>query len=34
LLAQGMAYPCWMSEEKLNEIREMQMVSKIIPGIY
>ena len=34
LVTQWLAYPCWMSEEKLNEIREMQTVSKIIPWIY
>lgn len=34
LVAQGLAYPCWMSEEKLNDIREMQTAAKKIPGIY
>lgn len=34
LVAQGLAYPCRMSEEKLNEIREFQTANKIIPGIY
>jgi len=34
LVAQWLAYPCWMSEERLNEIREMQTVSRIIPWIY
>lgn len=34
LVAQGLAYPCRMSEEQLNEIREMQTAAKIIPGIY
>ena len=34
LVAQGLAYPCRMSEERLNEIREMQTASKQIPGIY
>lgn len=34
LVAQGLAYPCRMSEDKLNEIREMQTANKLIPGIY
>ena len=34
LVAQGLAYPCRMSEERLNEIREIQTASKQIPGIY
>ncbi len=34
LVAQGLAYPCRMSEERLNEIREMQTANKQIPGIY
>ncbi len=34
LVSQGLAYPCRMSEDKLNEIREFQTANKIIPGIY
>lgn len=34
MVAQGLAYPCRMSEDKLNEIREMQTANKLIPGIY
>ena len=34
LVAQGLAYPCRMTEERLNEIREMQTISRIIPWIY
>lgn len=34
MVAQGLAYPCWMSEEELNATREMQMANKLIPGIY
>lgn len=34
LLSEGKAYPCWMSSDELNSIREQQMKSKITPGIY
>lgn len=34
LIEKGLAYPCWMSEDELNEIRERQMKNKQIPGIY
>ncbi|MBR4634297.1 hypothetical protein IKO50_05140 [bacterium] len=34
LIEKGLAYPCWMSEEELNEIRDQQMKNKQIPGIY
>lgn len=34
LVAEGLAYPCRMTEEELNATREMQMAAKIIPGIY
>jgi len=34
LVAQGKAYPCWMSAEELNSIRDQQMKTKIAPGIY
>jgi glutamyl-tRNA synthetase len=34
LVAQGLAYPCWMSSEQMESIREEQMKTKKIPGIY
>jgi glutamyl-tRNA synthetase len=34
LLAQGLAYPCRMTEAELNAIREQQTQAKQIPGIY
>ena len=34
LIEKWLAYPCWMSEEELNEIRDQQMKNKQIPGIY
>jgi glutamyl-tRNA synthetase len=34
LLAQGLAYPCRMTEEELNTIRDEQMKAKKTPGIY
>lgn len=34
LIEEGVAYPCWMSEEELNEIRDQQMKNKQIPWIY
>lgn len=34
LIEKELAYPCWMSEEELNEIRDRQMKSKQVPGIY
>jgi len=34
LIERGLAYPCWMSEEELNAIREKQMAQKKLPGIY
>ena len=29
-----MAYPCWMSSEQMESIREEQMKTKKVPGIY
>ena len=34
LIERGLAYPCWMTEDELNEIREKQMAQKKLPGIY
>ena len=34
LIAQGKAYPCWMSPDELDSIREQQMKTKVTPGIY
>ena len=34
LLAEGKAYPCFLTEEKISEIREKQEKEKIAPGIY
>lgn len=34
LIAQGKAYPCWMTEAEMNAIREQQMKTKVTPGIY
>lgn len=34
LVEQGLAYPCWMSSEQLDSIREEQMKTKKAPGIY
>jgi glutamyl-tRNA synthetase len=34
LVAEGKAYPCWMSEQEIEETRNMQQASKKIPGIY
>lgn len=34
LLAKGMAYPCFLSEEEISSIREEQETLKITPGIY
>lgn len=34
LVAQGKAYPCWMSPEELESTRDQQMKAKIMPGIY
>lgn len=34
LVEKGLAYPCFMSEEELSEIREKQEAQKLLPGIY
>jgi len=34
LIRQGKAYPCFMTEEELDEIREEQKAAKLDPGIY
>ena len=34
LLAEGLAYPCFLSEEEISAIREQQENEKIAPGIY
>ena len=34
LVEQGKAYPCFLTEEELNEIREKQTANKENPGIY
>ena len=34
LLAEGKAYPCFLPEEEIREIREKQEKEKIAPGIY
>jgi glutamyl-tRNA synthetase len=33
-LARGLAYPCFLSQEEMDEIRETQSKNKIRPGIY
>jgi glutamyl-tRNA synthetase len=34
LMEQGRAYPCFCSHEQIEEIREVQIASKVIPGYY
>lgn len=34
LLAEGKAYPCFLSEEEISAIREKQEAEKLAPGIY
>lgn len=34
LLAEGKAYPCFLTEEEITEIREKQETEKLAPGIY
>ncbi len=34
LLENGLAYPCWMTPEELESIREQQTKTKVTPGIY
>lgn len=33
-VAQWFAYPCWMTEEEIESVRNMQQAAKKIPGIY
>lgn len=34
LVARGHAYPCFLTEEEINEIRQKQEANKLTPGIY
>lgn len=34
LISQGKAYPCWMTPDELDAIREQQTKTKVTPGIY
>ena len=34
LIKKGLAYPCFCSAEKLNEVREKQMAEKVLPGYH
>lgn len=34
LLEQGLAYPCFMTEEEINEVRQNQTIGKQVPWIY
>lgn len=34
LVIKGLAYPCFMTAEELNEMREKQIASKLTPGCY
>lgn len=34
LVEKGLAYPCFMTEEEIAEIREKQEAEKLLPGIY
>ncbi len=34
LLESGLAYPCWMTPEELEAIRDQQTKTKVTPGIY
>ena len=34
LIKRGLAYPCFCSAEKLNEVREKQMAEKVLPGYH
>lgn len=34
LILKGLAYPCFMTAEELNEMREKQIASKLTPGCY
>lgn len=34
LVEQGLAYPCFMTEDELSQIRERQEADKLLPGVY
>ncbi len=34
MVAIGKAYPCWMTEEEIESVRNMQQAAKKVPGIY
>jgi len=34
LIADGLAYPCFLSEDEISEIREKQDAEKLTPGVY
>lgn len=34
LVQEGLAYPCWMTSEQMDQIRDEQMKTKKVPGIY
>ena len=34
LLENGLAYPCWLTPEELESIRNQQTKTKVTPGIY
>lgn len=34
LVEKGLAYPCFMTEDELASVREMQEAEKVLPGIY
>ncbi|MEF2175770.1 MAG: glutamate--tRNA ligase, partial [Candidatus Absconditabacteria bacterium] len=34
LIKNGLAYPCFMSEDEINETRNYQQKNKLVPGIY
>jgi glutamyl-tRNA synthetase len=34
LIRRGLAYPCFCTEEEINEIREYQTANKLLPGYY
>ncbi len=34
LVEQGLAYPCFMTEEEISAVREKQEAEKVLPGIY
>lgn len=34
LVEDGLAYPCFMTEEEISEVREKQEAAKLLPGIY